>query len=421
MKLDWERLNHVLIPVPTAARRRNRKPTSESVRRLVDLAFSLTPKGQVVLVIASLVGAIAIALPASRVPFFFGLTISLFSVSVGMRRRFRLDRGSRPSRVSLVSPSRATVGEALTVRVVVDTEEPPDTLTVRGPFLPWFARYENKPEALREDRTEKGVVSDTVVRFSRRADLHLGAFAVAKRMPFDLVTGPSLETEAFRVTIVPKPARLASLDLPGIADGTAREAGFRRGGSRDLAGVREYREGDRVRDLCARAWARTGIPHVREYDDPEEARAVVVVDTHGEEGDAFEAAMSVAAGVSETCLASGLALRLVVVGDAVHPFDIGRGREGRFTVLDALAVAEPSKVFDRARLEARVMPHLRGVSGVVLVTTKWDEDRAALMRKFSVHGAVPRVALVGDRRPATLPAYVRFVRPSEVASGGLAL
>jgi hypothetical protein len=100
---------------------------------------------------------------------------------------------------------------------------------------------------------------------------------------------------------------------------------------------------------------------------------------------------------------------------------VGRGREGRFTVLDALAVAEPSKTFDRARLEARVMPHLRGVSGVVLVTTKWDEDRAALMRKFSVHGAVPRVALVRAHRPDALPEYVRFVRPSDVARGGLVL
>lgn len=420
MKLDWERLNHVLIPVPTAERRRTSKPLPKRVKRLIELAFSLTPTGQVTLVGASLLGALSIALPASRVPYLFGFVAGLFIVSLSLRRFFRLD-GATPSAAHLEQPARVTVGEPLTVRIVVSTGERADSLSVRGPFLPWFARYEGEPPLLHEDKGTGVLSARATVRFTRRADLFLGAFAVARRLPFDLVGGPPIETEPFRIKIVPRPARIAKLSLPPSREGASSAAGARRGGHTDLAGVREYRSGDRVRDLDARTWARTGTPFVRQYEDPETTRAILLFDTEGEEGEAFEAAVSLAAGVAEATLDGGLALELFVVGSTLHRMDAGRGHAALPLVLDALSVAEPTKRFDGRALVARVLPFLEGVSAVVFVTTKWDAARAEVAETLARRGPTPRVAVVSDSTAVGLPSYVRAVPPSVVRKGGLEL
>jgi uncharacterized protein (DUF58 family) len=420
VKIDWDRLNHVLIPVPTAARRRTAKPLPKRVQRLIELAFSLTPTGQVTLVGASLLGAISLALPASRVPYLFGFVLGLFVVSIALRRFFRLDRGPDASKATLEQAIRVTVGEPLTVRVVVATHERADALSVRGPFLPWFARYEGEPPVLGVDRGTGLLSARATVRFTRRADLFLGAFAVAKRLPFDLVAGPPIETEPFRIKIVPRPARIGKLDLPPAREGTSLAAGAKRGGLTDLAGVREYRSGDRVRDLDARTWARTGVPFVREYEDPEMTRAILLFDTEGEEGEAFEAAVSLAAGVAEATLDGGLALELFVVGEALHRLDAGRGRAALPLVLDALSVAEPTKRFDGLALVARVAPHLRYVSAVVFVTTKWDTARAEVAETLAKRGPTPRVVIVAEAASA-IPSYARTLTPSTVRRGGFDL
>jgi len=417
MKLDWERLNHVLIPVPTAARQRTAKPLPKAVVRFVDLAFSLTAKGQVVLVGSLLLGALSIALPASRVPYLFGLLFGLFAVSIALRRMFRLDVGASPTRAALEQPTRVTVGEPLAVRVVVTTDEPPHTLSVRGPFLPYFARYEGKPEQLVAARGQRGLTATFTVRFSRRQDLFLGPFAVQKKLPFELVGGPSVTTGPFRITIVPKPARVRLTGGSAAGDGTSGRAA-RRGGLRDLAGVREYRAGDRVRDLDARAWARTGLPHVREYDDPEVTRVVLLFDTQGVEGDTFEAAVSLAAGVAEAILAAGPALDVFVVGDTLYRLDAGRGKGALAPVLDALSVAEPTTGFDARVLLARVTPHLANVSAVVLVTTRWDDARAELCQTLIRRGLGTKAAVVhGTSAGTTLPSYARAVAARAVREG----
>ena len=421
MKVDWDRLNHVLIPVPTAERRRTKGPIPKRVQRGIDLAFSLTATGQVTLVFGALLGVLSIALPASRVPYLFGFVIGLFVVSLGLRRFFHLDRGSTKTRASLEQAIRVTVGEPLTVRIVVDTHEDAATLSVRGPFLPWFARYEGDPLVLREDRGTGVLSARATVRFTRRSDLFLGAFAVARCLPFDLVLGPPVETEPFRIKIVPRPARIGRLELPPAKEGASQRSGSKRGGSTDLAGIREYRPGDRVRDVDARTWARTGIPFVREYEDPERTRAILLLDTDGIEGDAFEAAVSLAAGIAEATLDGGLALELFVIGETLHRLDAGRGKGALPHVLDALSVAEPTKRFDGRALVARVLPYLRGISSVVLVTTKWDRARAEVAETLARRGPIPRVAIVSERPPAGLPAYARTLTPKAVTRGGFDL
>jgi uncharacterized protein (DUF58 family) len=418
VKLDWERWNHVLIPVPTAERRRRSKPLSPLTKRFIELAFSLTGAGQVFLVGGALVGALAIALPTSRLPFLFGTVIGFFVVSIAARRAFPIRNG----RAHLVQSTRVTVGEPLDLRVVVEAEHEPHELTVRGPFLPWFARYEGPKPTLGRERGTPGFSAHTSVRFTRRSDLFLGPFVVTRRMPLDLVGGPPIQTEAFRIKVVPRPADVKRLELATARDGRVdARRGMRRDGLTHLAGVREYRPGDRIRDLDVRTWAKTGVPAVRECEDPEMSRAIVLFDTHGNEGDSFEAAVSLVAGVASYALGGGISLELLVIGETLHPLSTGRGRGALPLVLDALAVAEPTSRFDRERLLARVVPHLERASSVVFVTTRWDEARAAVAETLARKGIAPRVFVVEEKTRAALPSYARSLTPRMVTRGGLEL
>lgn len=418
MKLDWERWNHVLIPVPTAERRRRSKPLSPWAKRAIELAFSLTGVGQVFLVGGALVGALAIALPTSRLPFLFGTVFGFFALSVAARRAFPVRNG----RAHLVQSARVTVGEPLDLRVVVEADHEAHELAVRGPFLPWFAHYEGPKPVLAKERGIRGLSAHTVVRFKRRSDLFLGPFVVTRRMPLDLVGGPPIETEAFRIKVVPRPADVKRLELSVARDGRVdARRGMRRDGLTHLAGVRDYRPGDRIRDLDVRTWAKTGVPAVREYEDPEMSRALLLFDTHGREGEAFEAAVSLVAGVASYALGGGIALELLVIGEILHPLATGRGRGALPLVLDALAVAEPTDHFDRDRLLARVVPHLEQASSVVFVTTRWDEARASVAETLANRGLLPRVFVVEDKARTSLPAYARSLSPTVVARGGLEL
>ena len=149
-------------------------------------------------------------------------------------------------------------------------------------------------------------------------------------------------------------------------------------------------------------------------------RAILLFDTEGEEGEAFEAAVSLAAGVADATLDGGLALELFVVGEVLHRLDAGRGRAALPSVLDALSVAEPTKRFDGLALVARVAPYLQGVSAVIFVTTKWDAARAEVAETLAKRGPTPRVAIVSEATSA-VPSYARTLAPSTVRRGGFDL
>lgn len=420
MKIDWERLNHVFIPVPTAERRRRVKPLSPRAARLLDLLFSVTGVGQALLLVGCVVGTLSLAAPRSRLAFVSGTALGLFALSIAVRGRFRI----RDGRARLEQPARVTVGEVVEVRVVVTSNERADDLSVRGPFLPYFARYEGGPPTLVEERGTGALAATVRVRFLKRSDLFLGPFAVARRLPFDVVAGPPIETEPFRIKIVPRPARITRLDLRPAHDSAleARRA-TRRAGLSDLAGVREYRPGDRIRDLDVRTWARTGVPAVREYHEPERPHALLVLDTDAEAGEAFEAAVSLVAGVAETVSTGALALELLVLGEALHPLGASRGREVLPLVSDALAVTEArSGGFDARRLLARLAPYLDAASSVVFVTTRWDDARADVTAALTRRGLLVRTLVVAEPHVrGALPLGVLALTPTMIKRGGLAL
>jgi hypothetical protein len=163
-----------------------------------------------------------------------------------------------------------------------------------------------------------------------------------------------------------------------------------------------------VRDLHARTWARVGAPVVREYQQEYFSRIGVVVDTDvgAASEDAFEAGISLAAGVVRHLSRGEALIDLLVAsggfgargaGPRVHRLTLGRSLGTFEQALDLLATVESGGSFEAESLLAELDPHLPRLSCLVFVALAWNEERARVADRVRAAGVGCRVLVIGER------------------------
>lgn len=426
--VNWQRLNYVLIP---AARSRRPiaepfgEPSSRGGRWLLRLYRAFTREGRWLFVIALVTGAFAVDVTHTQVYLLFSLLASVILASLLVSPSLRLPELS----LRVHAPPRVFVGAEVSFVVECTRTAPgPSTarLRVEGPFLPYFGRWLSRPAAMAD--VGFGASSSTTLkaRFSERGDLTLGRFRVSALVPLGLASGPPLQSTPIRMRVVPRPANVVRL---GIELATRHQPGgvalaSKTGESMDLRGVRPYRKGDRIRDLSARTWARTGKPAVREYQEEYFTRVGVVLDCVGprkrsaRSEDAFEAAVSLTAGVVAHLGRGDALVDLLVTGGEIHALTLGRSLGFLEQALDHLAVADLEANVDRSRLLERLAPYLARLSAVVMIVDGWDEAREAFVRSVEKSGVRVHAIAVG----APVNAGVTVVPVAAILAGkGLVL
>lgn len=178
----------------------------------------------------------------------------------------------------------------------------------------------------------------------------------------------------------------------------------------DLAGVRPYRVGDRVRDLHAGTWARSGLPHVRTYEPERRLRVAVVFDTYGSarHEEAFEAAVSLAAGLVIRLARDETVVELVMVGETCTSVTVGPGSDSTGRALDALARVERATAPADGLLTGAVRSRLDDLSSLWIVGSLESERRRAGIELAARRGVPGRLLVVMPRRLAR-----RAVRPGQ--------
>ena len=402
MRIDFARLNHILIPKTKEERDRFRAGVlGRVVMPLADLMWSsLTDEGRTLMIVTPLAGAVAVDPQRTSAYIVFAFLVGLLVGSLVVARRLRLDHAS----VVVTAPRRVTVGEEVTFSIACRRDAaaagPPFALRVRGPFLTWDGTWTAKaPEEIVVAPGQKGETTMRA-RFSARGLHHLDPFTAARVAPLGLACGPRTSSDGAKVYVVPRianvtrlPLAIASRHQPG---GVALAS--KAGESMDLLGVRPYRPGDPVRDLHARTWARTGSPAVREYQQEYFTRVGVVLDTSARDPDLLEAALELAAGVVGHLSRGEALIDVLVVGDEVHPLTVGRSLGRLDQALELLAAVERSPKLDAETLVRRLEPHLAQLSAVfaILPETTDEEEGRLLERKLRAHG-LAYTPLVVDR------------------------
>jgi uncharacterized protein (DUF58 family) len=319
--------------------------------------------------------------------------------------RFLL-RGRPAVRLSGRVPPRLTAGRSVSAAMdVVPQDGRRETLSVFwGSPLP--AR-----EGLEVDPVEAFVETDgrpARVRLSLRPRSRgryvLPSFGISRTDPFGLVRSRSVWLPQQVVLAYPRYYTLDELPLPmgrryqpgGIP--LASEVGE----SLEFVGTREYREGDPLRRIHWRSWARLGRPVVKEYQEEYFSRIALVLDTFlprkpsPRERARFEAAISLLASVAGHFSRTDEVVDILAAGPDLYEVSTGRSLGYLDNVLDVLACLEPSPAPPFESIGPPLFERLERLTTVVAVMLEWDDAREAFLRRVRAMGVAVRVLLVHE-------------------------
>ena len=400
MKIDFARLNHILIPKGKEDRDRFRESRfGRLVIPLVGLFWgSLTDEGRSLVVVTFLVGAVSVDVRNTTGYVFFSLLVGLIVGSLAAGFRLRLVDVT----LAVDAPRRVTVGEPVTFTIACTRGRlkgiPRDPVRVRGPFLPWDGAWLDEAPAEIVIHEGGTATAKMRARFVARGLHHLDPFTAAAVAPGGLACGPRRPTAAVKLHVVPRVANVVRLPFTVAArhqpGGVALAS--KSGEAMDLLGIRPYRPGDPVRDLHARSWARTGIPVVREYQQEYFTRVGVVLDTDVDDAERLEAAIELAAGVIAHLSRGEALVDVLVVGDAVHELTLGRSLGTLDQALELLASVERGPTLAASQLLGRLEPYLNRLSTVVVIALAEGQERTALERGIANRGIACTTLLVDD-------------------------
>jgi uncharacterized protein (DUF58 family) len=172
------------------------------------------------------------------------------------------------------------------------------------------------------------------------------------------------------------------------------------GDSIEFVGTRDYREGDPVRNIHWRSWARHGRPVVKEYQEEYFCRLALVLDTfvprrrnrRADEG--FEAAISVLASIADHFSRSEHVVDILAAGPDVYEVSAGRSLAYLDNILDVLACLGPCHEPPFERIGPHLFERLAQLTTVVAVLLDWDERREAFLGRVKALGTEVQAVIV---------------------------
>jgi uncharacterized protein (DUF58 family) len=388
----------------------------------------LTLRGRFVLWATLVLAFIGVDTRRALVFMLFALAAPPFLVALG-----RLVVRPPPLRFSGRLPVRLTAGRPVSAPLEISPVSAgftgPLALFWEGP-LPDAASFSVEPVEqyfhVPDDRPARVPVD---LRPRRRGRYLLPRLGVAATDLFGLVRTRAVWLDEQVVLAYPRYYTLDELPLPmgrryqpgGIP--LASEVGD----SLEFVGTREYREGDALRKIHWRSWARLGKPVVREYQEEYFSRIALVLDTflprkpRPRERERLEAAISLLASVAEHFSRSEEVVDILAAGPDLYEVSTGRSLGYLDNVLDVLACLEPSPAPPFETIGPPLFERLERLTTVVLILLEWDDAREDFLRRVRAMGVAVRVLLVHEgetRKPwasvsGDLGEIVRYT-PSQV-------
>jgi len=355
-------------------------------RRLLSLyRHHLTPPGRALL--WGLLAAITLRMGALSPPLYAALALlaALLAVAVlsGLPFRPRVHARRR-------LPDNPTAGRPWFYEVAVEnrSRRPARDLVVEELDLPAGLEAAPPPDPQPHLAAGGRTVVSLGLTAARRGAYELKVLQAATLFPTGLIKPGRYVRTADRLLVHPRFDRIATITLPPGGRSDEGDRAHRRDGE-DFAGLRDWQDGDRPRDVHWRAYARTGRLVVRETADEGRPKVALLLETKASDAvdeDGFEEAVSMAAAVAEVLLRQGYALDTVALGPELERCT-EPGTRGLAPILDGLALVQPGAGLDEARLDEA----LAGLSAAILVLPREAEAPAALLRALEAAGVAVRV------------------------------
>jgi hypothetical protein len=265
----------------------------------------------------------------------------------------------------------------------------------------------------------------------RRGVLHLDGLHIGRSDPLGLGRKRVQVAQRDRLVVLPRRFPIPIQRPPGrrrLQPGGVSLASVV-GDAQEFIGLRDYRLGDSPRYIDWAAWARSGKPVVKEYQDEYFSRQALILDSFALPGReaAFEAAVSVAASFVEPLQGPDALLDLMFVADRAYTLTGGRGLLSAQALLEVLACVQPVRKGGFDNLSQSVLTHAPLLSAGVCVLLEWDEARRALVQQLRALDLPLRVLVVGGAEAADpgpmvdRPGDLHWLDPDGLAEGLAAL
>jgi len=201
------------------------------------------------------------------------------------------------------------------------------------------------------------------------------------------------------------------------------------GDSTEFVSTREFRTGDSLRNIHWRSWGRLGKPVVKEFQEEYFCRIALLLDTFlparapAGSAQAFEAAVSLAAAVTNRLALEEYVVDLFAAGPEIYHFQAGRSLGYLENVMDILACVEACPEPPFQRIEPVLLDHMGNITTTVALLLAWDEERAGMLRALQDRGSELKILLVQPDPPAldehpTL-GRIHWIPPQQILNGGV--
>ncbi len=404
-------------------------PGMVRLRRLVSRVYRerLTGRGRFLLAALAVFALLDMDTRQSQVFVLFAIAAGLFAQGslLAFRRRPRLNLECR-------LPERATAGRAALAHVAIESRalSTQTDLYLRAPEGEPGAKPVSFEPACAFLDLGPGERARLSLRLTAplRGRYVLGGAALSSTDPLRLVATRSVSTGEHVLLVYPRfyplddfPLPLGRRYQPGGIPLTSHL-----GDSIEFIATRPYREGDPLRSIHWRSWARHGEPVVKEYQEEYFARIALVLDTFlparpsAAEHAGLEAAVSVLASIADYFSRSEYVVDILAAGPDVYEVSAGRSLAYLENVLDVLACLEPCHDAPFERIGPHLFEKLAQLTTVVAVMLDWDERRESFLSQVRAMGVKVHAIVVRsgetrlDWRAAAQELGVERLTPDDV-------
>jgi uncharacterized protein (DUF58 family) len=337
----------------------------------------------------------------------FALAFALFvvaSVYVFLRRPRLVINGRLPSRLTAQRP--------LQLHLNVSSEAGRATedvlVSLPGPMTPGPALQVEPREAYVGLEPGGPTSVDLEIAAPQRGRVSLRGATARPSDPLRLVAGGAVRIPGEMLIVYPRYFTIEELAIPlgrryqpgGIPLTSST------GDAIEFVGTREYREGDPLRNIHWRSWARRGEPVVKEYNEEYFCRIALILDTFlpqkpgAADLQAFEAGISALASIADYFSRSEYVVDILAAGPDVYEVSAGRSLAYLENILDVLACLEPCHDPPFARIGPHLFDKLAQLTAVVAVLQDWDERREEFLQRVKTQGTSVRGFVVREEAPS---------------------
>ena len=361
----------------------------------------LTPRGRFLLVALGLLGLAGGDTRKTQAYLLFSAASGLFAAAVVFAVRFR-----PRVEVTCALPPRATAGAAITLRALVSPKknssgelvvEMPRPTTAGGPI-----RVVPETVFLNVGSDAQEVTAE--LHPERRGRYRLRGVRARRTDPLRLMTTLPVAGDDETLLVYPRFWRLDQFDVPV---GRSYQPGgiplaSSTGDAIEFVGTRDYREGDPIKNIHWRSWARRGKPVVKEYQEEYFSRVALILDTFLKPGftpkdrEAFEAAVSTVASIADFFSRGEAVVDVLAAGPDLYEVSTGRSLGYLENILDVLSCLEPCADPPFATVGPPLFDKLARLTSVVVVMLDWDDAREAFLRKVRDQGTAVRAIIVRE-------------------------